>query len=88
MDIKLKVTREKFDEFFSVDDWFNLDGLTNKELYERMLNFVVDTDGKELTIDEARQLFKQVKKKEWMSCITAFYKAVGDAFVSPTNGGN
>ena len=88
MDIKLKVTREKFDEFFSVDDWFNLDSLTNKEIYERMLNFVVDADGKELTPDEARQLFKQVKKKEWLEYVGAFYKAVGDAFVSPMNGGN
>jgi hypothetical protein len=88
VDIKLKVTREKFDEFFSIDDWFNLDGLTNKELYERMLNFVVDADGKELTVDEARQMFKQVKKKDWTECVAAFYKSVGDAFVSPTNGGS
>lgn len=88
MDIKLKVTREKFDEFFSVDDWFNFDELTNKEIYERMLNFVVDDEGKDLPVDEARKLFKTVKKKEWSEYITAFYKAVGDAFVSPTNGGN
>ena len=88
MDIKLKVTREKFDEQFTVGEWFNFDELTNKDIYEHMIHFVVDGEGNELSVDEARKLFKTVKKKEWQDYITAFYKAVGDAFVSPTNGGN
>ena len=88
MDIKLKVSREKFDEQFSVDEWFNFSELTNEQIYNHMIHFVVDNDGNYLSTDEARKLFKTVKKKEWQDYVTTFYKAVGDAFVSPTNGGN
>ena len=85
-EIKIKVTIAGFDEHFSVDEWFNLAGLTNREIYDKMLNFVVDEKDQPVTVDEARKLFKTVKKSEWKEYVDAFYQAVSDAFVSPTNG--
>jgi hypothetical protein len=88
MNIKIKVTPEKFDEHFSIDDWFNFDKLTNVELYNIILLFVVDDEGNEVPLDKARAMFKKVSKKEWPEYINAFYKAISDGFVSPTNGGS
>jgi hypothetical protein len=84
--VKLVVTQEKFDANFSIDDWFNFDKLSQKEVYDKLLLFVTDEDGKELSVDEARAIFKSVPKAEWLEVVTAFIKAVNEAFVNPTNG--
>lgn len=84
--IKLLVTQKKFDELFSIDDWFHFSDLTNLELYEVMLKFVVDENEQPLPIEDARKLFKGVKKSEWLDYVTAFMKAINEAFVNPTNG--
>ncbi|MFA6270327.1 MAG: hypothetical protein WC657_03905 [Candidatus Paceibacterota bacterium] len=85
--IKLLVTQEKFDEVFSIDDWFNFSKLTQNEIYNKMILFVVNENDEPVTIDEARAMFKKVKKVEWLKYIAAFVKAISDAFVNPTNGG-
>jgi hypothetical protein len=84
--IKLVVTPASFDEHFSIDEWFNFSDLTQKEMYEKMLLFVVDAEGNSIDPVEARKLFRKVKKAEWGDYIIAFYKAVNDAFVNPTKG--
>ena len=84
--VKLVVTQEKFDRNFSIDDWFNFDKLSQKEVYEKLLLFVTDEDGKELSVDEARAIFKEVPKAEWREVATEFVKAVNLAFVNPMNG--
>lgn len=84
--VKLVVTQEKFDKNFSIDDWFNFDKLTQKEVYEKLLLFVTDADGRELSVDEARAVFKGIPKGEWLEVVTEFVKAVNDAFVNPTKG--
>jgi hypothetical protein len=86
--IKLLVTQEKFGQVFSIDDWFNFDSLSQKEAYEKMLMFVVDENEKPVTIDEARAMFKKIPGNEWVDYLTAFMKAVNQAFVNPTNGGS
>ncbi len=85
--IKLVVTQEKFDENFSIDDWLNFSELTNKELYEKMITFVVNENEEPVTVEEARRMFKKVKKAEWIEYVAAFMKAVSEAFVNPTSGG-
>lgn len=85
--IKLVVTQEKFDENFSIDDWLNFSELTNKELYEKMIMFVVNENEEPVTVEEARAMFKKVKKADWTEYVTAFMKAVSEAFVNPTSGG-
>ena len=87
-DIKIVVTQKGFDEFFSIDDWFNFSDLTQKEMYEKMLNFVVSEDGQPVAPEDARKLFKQVPKSDWGKYLTAFITAVNDAFVNPTSGGS
>jgi len=84
--VKLVVTQEKFDRNFSIDDWFNFDKLSQKEVYEKLLLFVTDEEGKELSVDEARAVFKSIPKAEWLEVVTEFVKAVNDAFVNPTKG--
>ena len=84
--VKIKVTRERFDEQFSIDDWLNFTELTPVELYRIMLKFVVDDQGQPLPLDEARRCFKSISKKDWGQYVDAFYKAINDAFVNPTNG--
>lgn len=84
--IKIIVTQEKFDENFSIDDWFNFSDMSQKELYDKMLLFVADEDGNPVTAEQARAMFKGVPKKEWLEYITAFMMAIKDAFVDPTNG--
>ena len=86
MEIKIVVTPEKFDEVFSIDDWLNLLDLTHKEAYEYMLKFVVDESGKPLSTEDARKLFKTIRKKEWAGYVRRFIEAVGEALVNPTNG--
>jgi len=84
--VKLVVTQEKFDRNFSIDDWFNFDKLSQKEVYEKLLLFVTDEEGNELSVDEARAVFKSIPKAEWLEVVTEFVKAVNDAFVNPTKG--
>lgn len=84
--VKLVVTQEKFDRNFSIDDWFNFDKLSQKEVYEKLLLFVTDEEGNELSVEDARAVFKTIPKVEWIEVVTEFVKAVNDAFVNPTNG--
>ena len=86
--VKLLVTQEKFDENFSIDDWFNFSSMSNKDLYDKMLMFVVDENEQPLSVEDARKLFKTVKKSEWLEYVTSFLKAVGEAYVNPTSGGS
>jgi len=85
--IKLLVTQEKFDEYFSIDDWFHFGEMTNAELYNVMLKFVVDENEQPVSVEDARKMFKTVKKGEWLDYVTVFMKAVSEAFVNPTSGG-
>ena len=85
--IKILVTPKKFDEVFSIDDWFNFSTLPQSEAYAYMLNFVVNDAGEFVTTDEARAMFKEVKKAEWIKYLAEFMKAVDEAFVNPTSGG-
>jgi len=84
--VKLVVTQEKFDRNFSIDDWFNFDKLSQKEVYEKLLLFVTDEEGNELSVEDARAVFKSIPKAEWLEVVTEFVKAVNDAFVNPTKG--
>jgi hypothetical protein len=88
MPIQIVVTQERYDEVFSIEEWLNLSGMTNRELYDKMLNFVVDESGAPCSVEDARALFKKVPKKEWPDYVAAFLKAVNDSFVNPTNGGS
>jgi len=85
--IKIIVTQDKFDELFSIDDWFNFTELTQKEIYDKMLLFVADDDGNPVTVEQARAMFKDVPKREWLEYIKAFMDSIKDAFVNPTSGG-
>lgn len=84
--VKLLVTAEKFDEVFSIEDWFNFSSLSNKEIYDKMLQFVADSEGNPVSVEDARKLFKEVPKKEWIDYVSSFVKSVSEAFVNPTNG--
>lgn len=84
--VKLVVTQEKFDRNFSIDDWFNFDKLSQKEVYEKLLLFVTDEEGNELSVEDARAVFKTIPKREWIEVVTEFVRAVNQAFVNPTNG--
>lgn len=53
-----------------------------------MLLFVVDDENQPVGVEAAKKLFRKVPKKEWDSYVSAFYKAIGEAFVSPTSGGS
>ena len=86
--VKLLVTAEKFDEVFSIDDWFNIDKIPQNVLYGKMLEFVVDENDQPVTTDQAREMFKGVPRKEWMSYVSDFMSAVSNAFVNPTSGGS
>lgn len=86
--VKLLVTQEKFDEIFSIEDWLNFENLDSKQVYEKMLQFVVDDSGNYLSVEDARELFRKIPKKDWTEQLTAFVNAVSDAFVNPTNGGS
>ena len=85
--MKLAVTQAKFDEHFSIDDWFRFSELSNKQLYEKMLLFAVNDAGEPLTPEQARAEFGKIPRGEWSKWVTEFYQAVSDAFVNPTNAG-
>lgn len=85
--VKLVVTQEKFGQIFSIDDWFNFEKLSQKEVYDKMLLFVTDDNGNAVSVEEARDKFKEIPGNEWVGYVKEFVKAVNDAFVNPTNGG-
>ena len=87
MTVQLKVTPERFDEIFSVEEWFSMGELSNIQLYEKMLGFVVDDKGEYLSEAEARLAFKEVLKKDWNAYVIKFLEAINSAFVDPTKGG-
>jgi hypothetical protein len=41
-----------------------------------------------VTTEQAREMFKGVPRKEWMSYVSDFMSAVSNAFVNPTSGGS
>jgi hypothetical protein len=86
--MKIVITPAKFDQEFSIDDWFNLSELTNKQLYEKLLKFATDESGQPLTPEQAREEFKKIPKTEWNKWVIDFYRAITDAFVNPTSGGS
>jgi hypothetical protein len=86
--IKILVTQESFDEHFSIDDWFHFNEMTQRELYDKMLLFVADEEGNSVTVDQAREMFKKVPKKDWIEYVAAFMTSVREAFVNPTSGGS
>lgn len=86
--VKIRVTLDSFNEHFSIDEWFDLSSMTQKEIYEKMLLFVVDDENQPIGRDAAKKLFRKVPRKEWDAHVSAFYKAIGEAFVSPTSGGS
>ena len=86
--MKITVTREKFDEIFSIDDWFNMNEISNRDLYAKMLNFCTDDQGQPMTVEQARDEFKKIPRTEWQTTVQEFYRAITDAFVNPTSGGN
>jgi hypothetical protein len=88
MEIKIKVNLAKFEELFSIEDFFHFGLMPRNEIYEVMLKFVVDDEGNEVPVEDARKLFKKVSLKQWPEYIVQFRKAVEDAFISPTNGGS
>jgi hypothetical protein len=86
VDIKLKVTQESFDEFFSIEEWLNFGQISNTDMYEKMICFVEDGEGNIIPKEDARKLFKKIPKKQWPEYITVFMKAISDAFVNPPSG--
>jgi hypothetical protein len=88
MEIKLIVTREKFDDVLTIDDWMNFSHLSSKDVYSYMLKFVVDDNGNYVDESMAKNMFKTVKKSEWVKYQNEFTKAIVDAFVNPMNAGS
>lgn len=86
MEIRFLVTREKFDEVFTIDDWLSFDTLLDGEVYQYMLKFAADEDGKPLTEAEARAFFKKVPKPQFPAYVLMFVNAVREAFVPKANG--
>lgn len=86
--MKIVVTQAKFDEHFSIDDWFHFSEMSNKQLYEKMLMFATNDEGEGLTTEEARSEFKKISRAEWPKYVREFYQAVSDAFVNPTSAGS
>ena len=86
--IKFIVTEERFDENFSIEEWFNFLRQPQVEIYNKMLLFVVDENDQYLEEKEARKLFKSIPKKEWIDCIAQFTKSINEAFVNPTKEGS
>ena len=84
--VKIVVTKERYDDIMSIDDGFYLMEKTDKEVYKIMCNFVVGDDGKYLSVEDARKAFSKIPRKEFSAYIMQFLKAIGEAFVPPTNG--
>ena len=84
--IKIVVTKERYDEVLSIEDGFFLFESTDKEVYLKMCEFVVNDEGQYIGVDAARKLFKGIPRKELSTYIIDFIKAIGEAFVPPPNG--
>jgi hypothetical protein len=83
-EIRIKVTRERYEEVISIDDDMNFLELTNIEAYNYMTQFCLNGDDNSyLSQQDARKLFKQIPRKEFTKYVTEFIKSVGDAFVNP-----
>lgn len=87
MAIQIKVTQERFEEIVSIDDEMHFAEMSKKEVYDYMVQFVLNGDNSYLPVEEARKLFKKIPAKELNSHITQFFKAVSEAFVSPQSAG-
>lgn len=86
MTIKIVVSQEKYNRVFSIDEIFFPGEISVKELYSKMLKCVVGDDGQYLTEEQAREKFKEIPAAELGTYIRAFYKAIGEGLVNPTNG--
>lgn len=86
--IKFVITRERFDELFSIDEYLYFNELTQREVYEKMLLFAADENGQLMTREQAREAFKKIPKKEFIDYGIAFMEALKNTFVDPTNGGS
>jgi hypothetical protein len=86
VDIKIKVTKESWYEHSSIEAWLNFTELTNKEMYDLMLKFVVDDKGQPMDEKKARKLFLKIPPKKWEEYVQAFVKQITEAFVNPTKG--
>ena len=84
--IKIIVTKERYDEVMSIEDGFFLFDSTDKEVYLKMCEFVVNDEGQYIGVDAARKLFKGIPRKELSTYIMDFLRAISEAFVPPTNG--
>ena len=84
--IKIVVTKERYDEVMSIEDGFFLFESTDKEVYLKMCAFVVDENNQYVGVEAARKMFKDIPRKELSDYIMQFLKAIGEAFVPPTNG--
>ena len=70
----------------SIEDGFFLFDSTDKEVYLKMCEFVVNDEGQYIGVDAARKLFKGIPRKELSTDIMDFLRAISEAFVPPTNG--
>jgi len=84
--IKIVVTTERYNKVLSIDEKFFLFESTDKEVYLKMCEFVVDENGEYIGVDAARKLFNKIPGEELSTYIMDFLKAIGEAFVPPTNG--
>ena len=84
--IKIVVTKERYNEVMSIEDGFFLFDSTDKEVYLKMCEFVVNDEGQYIGVDAARKLFKGIPRKELSTYIMDFLRAISEAFVPPTNG--
>ena len=85
-EIDFKITKDQADDEFSIEEWYGFQNAI--ELYEKMLKFCVDEAGKPVDEADARKFFKGRKKKEFAAYRDKFMKAVTDALINPTSGGN
>lgn len=85
--VRIKVTRERYEEVVSIEDDMHFFELTNREAYEYMTHFCLNgSEDTYLEPEQARKLFKKIPRKEFDKYVTQFVKAIGDAFVPPPNG--
>ena len=86
MTIQIKVTRERYEDIVSIDDDIHFFEMTNKDAYDYLVQFVIDAEGKYLSVEDARALFKKIPRKELNAYVKTFIESITDAFVNPTNG--
>ena len=84
--IKIVVTKERYGEVMSIEDGFFFFDSTDKEVYLKMCEFLVNDERQYIGVDAARKLFKGIPRKELSTYIMDFLRAISEAFVPPTNG--